>query len=225
LTFLTFLAEFYYRHLRFHQLILLISYILISTYEHSKWFKSDEAFNQLYSEDVQALAGRHWTPLDVAFSAARFLVAGQECSILDIGSGVGKFCLAAGWKFPTARFYGIEQRKGLVEEAEKAKEELQLENVAFFRGNFTQLDFRHFEHFYFYNSFYENISAADRIDDFTSYSNELYYYYTRFLYRRLNEMPAGTRLAGFHSSGDEIPPSYQEVGSDFEDLLRFWVRV
>ena len=87
-----------------------------------KWFASDEQFNQLYPLSIQALARRHWTPLSVARKAAGFLAAENNVRILDIGSGVGKFCLAAAYYKPKAFYYGIEQRKSLVSHAEKARE-------------------------------------------------------------------------------------------------------
>ena len=125
-----------------------------------KWFASDEQFNQLYPLSIQALARRHWTPLSVARKAAGFLAAENNVRILDIGSGVGKFCLAAAYYKPKAFYYGIEQRKSLVSHAEKAREILHLQNVSFVDGNFTQLDFRKYDHFYFYNAFYENLAGT-----------------------------------------------------------------
>ena len=54
--------------------------------------------------------------------AANFLAAENNVRILDIGSGVGKFCLAASYYKPNAFYYGVEQRKSLVSHAETAKE-------------------------------------------------------------------------------------------------------
>src|SRR6195952_1769110 len=87
-----------------------------------KWFESDEQFNQLYPKSIQLLSRRHWTPLGVARQAAMFLGLGKQVRILDIGSGVGKFALAAGFYTPKATYTGVEQRKYLVEQAEMAKE-------------------------------------------------------------------------------------------------------
>lgn len=191
----------------------------------AKWFISDEQFNQLYPIPMQALTRRHWTPLPVARKAADFLAAEDNVRILDIGSGVGKFCLGAAYYKPKAFYYGVEQRKNLTIHAEKARELLRLENVSFFNGNFTLLDFRNYDHFYFYNAFYENLDGTDKIDDSIDYSGELYNYYTRYLYKELEQKPGGTRLATFHSLEDEIPRSYHEVGSEFDQLLKFWIKV
>lgn len=189
------------------------------------WFYSDERFNSIYPFQIQNLARRHWTPLSVARKAANFLAAEQNVRILDIGSGVGKFCLAAGHYKPKAFYYGVEQRSSLVQYAETAKEILGLQNVSFIHGNFTQLEFKNYHHFYFYNSFYENLISTDKIDDSIDYSGELFNYYTRYLYRQLEQKPAGTRLATYHSLEDEIPHSYHVVGSEMDNLLKFWIKI
>jgi hypothetical protein len=190
-----------------------------------KWFSSDEQFNQLYPLSIQILARRHWTPLGVTRKVAGFLAAEDNTRILDIGSGVGKFCLSAAFYKPNAFYYGIEQRKNLITHAELARERLHIGNVSFTHGNFTQLDFKHFDHFYFYNSFYENLSETDKIDDSIDYSRELYNYYNRYLFKQLDEKPEGTRVATFHSMEDEMPNSYHEVGSEFDNLLKFWIKI
>ncbi len=190
-----------------------------------KWFASDEQFNQLYPLSIQALARRHWTPLSVARKAAGFLAAENNVRILDIGSGVGKFCLAAAYYKPNAFYYGIEQRKSLVSHAEKAREILHLQNVSFVNGNFTQLDFRKYDHFYFYNAFYENLAGTEKIDDSIDYSGELFNYYNRYLFKQLEKKPAGTRLATFHSMEEEIPQGYHVVGSEMDNLLKFWIKI
>lgn len=112
-------------------------------------FISDEQFDKVYPLPIQELGRRHWTPLYVARKAAQFLAAERNVRILDIGSGVGKFCLAAAHFMPRAWYYGIEQRRSLIYHADKVKELLHLENAFFLHGNFTQLDFREYDHFYF----------------------------------------------------------------------------
>ena len=189
------------------------------------WFGSDAQFNQLYPASIQLLAERHWTPLVVSRKAAGFLAAETNVKILDIGSGVGKFCLAAAHYKPKAFYYGIEQRKRLVNHAEAAKEILRLENVSFINRNFTQIDFRNYDHFYFYNAFYENLAGTDKIDNSIDYSRELYNYYNRYLYKQLEQKPSGTRVASFHSLEDEIPQGYHIAGSEMNDLLKFWIKI
>lgn len=201
---------------------------MLSTYRKRSpdpWFSSDARFNALYPEYIQSLARRHWTPINIARMAADFLVVEDGVSILDIGSGVGKFCLSAAYFKPDAFFYGVEQRRNLVQYADSAATVLGLDNVNFIHGNFTQLSLNDFDHFYFYNSFYENLVDTDKIDDSIDYSGELYHYYNRYLYRRLADTPCGTRLCTFHSMEDEIPPGFCEVGGACSGLLKFWIKL
>jgi SAM-dependent methyltransferase len=193
--------------------------------DKEKWFSSDEQFDKLYPLHVQSLTSLHWTPLNIARKAAHYLAADYNARILDIGSGVGKFCLAAAYYKPKAFYYGVEQRKSLVSCAEIANDVLLFKNVSFFHGNFTMLDFRNYDHFYFYNSFYENLVGADRIDNSILYTAELYNYYNRYLYKQLERKPIGTKLATFHSLEDEIPPCYRSEASEFDNLLKFWIKV
>jgi len=193
--------------------------------DKEKWFSSDDQFDKLYPLPVQSLTSLHWTPLNIARKAAHYLAADYNVRILDIGSGVGKFCLAAAYYKPKAFYYGVEQRKSLVRYAEIANDVLLFQNVSFFNGNFTVLDFRNYDHFYFYNSFYENLIGADRIDNSILYSAELYNYYNRYLYKQLERKPIGTKIATFHSLEDEIPPCYRSEASEFDNLLKFWIKV
>jgi SAM-dependent methyltransferase len=190
-----------------------------------KWFRTDVQLNRLYPESIQLLAHRHWTPLQITQLVAQFLVTHPGVNVLDIGSGVGKFCLAGAYYKPHASFHGVEQRKDLVAHAEDARDLLGLQNVHFIHGNITDLDFRQYDHFYFFNSFYENLMENDLIDNSITYSTYLFNYYHNQLYKKLNAMPTGTRVATFHCLDHKIPPGYQVVDSQVNTLLKFWIKV
>ena len=189
------------------------------------WFVSDKIFNSLYPKPIQEVAEKHWTPLDVAKKAADFLTLSPDVKVLDIGSGSGKFCLTAAHYHPTTLFYGIEQRDNLVELSTELAQKLQLGNVSFIRDNITNIDFKNFDHFYFYNSFYENVAGTQKIDLSIKYSDELYNYYNRYLYKQLNKKPAGTKLVTYHSFGIETPSGYEIVRTDYNEFLKFLVKV
>jgi hypothetical protein len=186
-------------------------------------FRKDTAFDELYPEHIQALSAMHWTSVDIARKAGEFLSI-PDARVLDIGSGVGKFCLVAGFLHPETAFYGIEQRKELHTFAEMAKEELDLPNVHFIQGNLTELDFSGYDHFYFYNAFYENIEPDSRIDYSVKTSFELYHRYSRFVYEMLDGKPAETRLVTFHGIDSQVPPSYQLVNNSYSRALKMWIK-
>jgi SAM-dependent methyltransferase len=190
-----------------------------------KYFRSDESFDTLYGASIRRFSKRHWTPLQIAKTAADFLVgAANGAKILDIGSGTGKFCLVAGYYFPKTYWYGIEQRKHLAAQAKKINNMLQLRNVFFKTGNFTEVNFKEVDHFYFFNSFYENLDNNERIDESIDYSEELYSYYSRYLCKQLELKPPGTRLATLHGMDQEVPLSYAKVGEACENQLKFWIK-
>lgn len=55
----------------------------------------DHAFDLLYPEPIRRVPRVHWTPVEVAVRAARLLADRPRLRLLDIGSGVGKFCIVA----------------------------------------------------------------------------------------------------------------------------------
>jgi hypothetical protein len=164
------------------------------------YFRKDAAFDTLYPRHIRELSQMHWTALDVSLEASNFLAAPGD-RILDIGSGVGKFCIAAGVYHPEATFYGVEQREELFHHAQIAKEQVGVPNVEFIHGNLTDLDYDLFDHFYFYNPFYENIEPGSRIDYTVRTSFELYNYYTLFIYEMLNKKPAGYQTDNLSCTG------------------------
>jgi SAM-dependent methyltransferase len=200
---------------------------MISTEDQShahNWYESDKSFDAVYPLSIRQHTRNHWTPLEVVQLASNYLAAEKKAKVLDIGSGAGKFCLAAAHYKPDAKFFGIELRKNLVDEANKAKKQLALKNVTFTYGNFTNVDLRKYNSIYFYNSFYENIVGINKIDENLAFSSEQFDQYNFHLFTQLEQMPAGTRLATYHSTEKEIPPCFLEVGSQLDNLLKFWIK-
>lgn len=179
----------------------------------------------LYPASIQELDSIHWSPFAVILRATQWLTGAGAKRILDIGSGSGKFCLRASYLRPEALFYGVEQRKSLVKQANRVKRLLDRTNVHFIHTDFTRLDLKAFDSFYFYNSFFENLPGTQKIDDKLDYSSELYLYYSQYLSRQLQGLNSGTRLATYCSWDDEIPEGYALAETDLEGLLKFWIKV
>lgn len=186
-------------------------------------FHKDTAFDDLYPDHIRQLSAMHWTPVDIARKSGNFLsIPGAR--VLDIGSGVGKFCIAAGFFHPETTFYGIEQREELYTFAEITRDELNLSNVHFIHGNLTELDFSGFDHFYFYNPFFENIEPDSRIDYAVKTSFALYHRYSRLVYEMLDKKPSETRLVTFHATESQVPQAYQLVNSSHSRVLKMWIK-
>lgn len=187
------------------------------------YFVSDHDFDSLYPYYIQKLSAVHWTPLNVAHTAANFLAIADNARILDIGAGVGKFCIAGGYH-TRGVFTGIEQRKNFVKTGNKVVKRLGLKGVELLHGNFTELDLTQYAGVYFFNSFHENLVISDSLDDKIERSPELYAFYTSLLFARLNEMPVGTRLATYWLAVNEVPGSYRLCESLYEERLKLWVK-
>jgi len=187
------------------------------------YFRKDAAFDTLYPLHIRNLSQLHWTSLDIALEASNFL-ASPGARVLDIGSGVGKFCIAAAVYHPNTQFFGIEQRKELFTFAKRAQAEVGVENVHFNYGNLMDLSYENYDHYYFYNSFYENIEPGSRIDNSVDTSFELYNQYTEYVYDMLSSRPAGTKLVTYHTKDKQIPASYKLKDNSYSRFLKMWVK-
>lgn len=187
-------------------------------------FSSDTAFDSLYSLRAQQLSSIHWTPIAIARKAAAHLTAAGGKNILDIGSGTGKFCIVAGHFFPEFIFTGVEQRKTLIDEAIIAQNATNTKNVKFIHANFNELNMDTYDHFYFYNSFSENIFHYKPIDNLVNCSAAIYEEYIMQFYELLEEKPPGTRLAAFHCPDNYVPSTYKRVKHITGDSLSLWIK-
>ena len=104
-------------------------------------FESDEIFNSIYPDNIQAVAKKHWTRLEVAKKSAQFLAISPDVKILDIGSGSGKFCFAAAHYHPATQFYGVEQRADLVDLCNNLKAQLKINNVTFINCHYLEFKY------------------------------------------------------------------------------------
>lgn len=185
-------------------------------------FASDGTFDRLYSLRTQHLSAIHWTPVDIAKRAAAHLARNKGENILDIGSGVGKFCLIAAHYHPECHFSGIEQRKALSDEALITQKATGLKNITFLHGDFLTLNMDSFDHFYFFNSFGENLLHYKPIDNLIQTSADIYNEYVSAFQAILENKPAGTRLATYHCPDEDVPGCYQLINNSKSDQLSLW---
>lgn len=181
----------------------------------------DPLFNTVYPLRIKKLSERHWTPVEVAKLAADYLVDKPKCKVLDIGSGVGKFCLI-GAASTKGCFYGIEQRVELVKLSQRIAKKYQLTNVEFFHSNITQISFSDYDAFYFYNPFYENVDDSLLIDTKIVLDEKLYFMYSAYVEKQLKKTPVGTRLVTYWSKWLEIPEGFDLEFTAYNGELNFW---
>jgi SAM-dependent methyltransferase len=183
--------------------------------------EEDARFDRVYPEPIRLLSRVFWTPISVARQAAGFLVTRPGTRVLDIGCGPGKFCIAAALASP-GHFTGIEQRRRLCEVAWRVLRHAGIPNAEIFHGDMGGLRFDDFEAFYLFNPFAEYLEPEGRIDRSIGESDGHYDEFVRTVSDRLSARPTGTRVATYCGICEEIPPSYDCVGSSVDGKLRFW---
>lgn len=185
---------------------------------------ADHDFDNIYSARIRAVSEFHFTPVDVAKTAARFLAARPGTKVLDIGSGAGKFCMI-GAACTDGHFTGVEQRESLWMLSQELAKHYALPNTNFIRSNITEIAFQAFDAVYCFNPFYENIFQNDPIDDSVSLDKALYTTYSWYVREQLDQMPVGTRLATYFSYAVEVPGSYRIQSTAFDRKLKLWEKV
>ncbi len=184
---------------------------------------SDQEFDSIYPFRIQSLSRKHWTPVDVAAKAAGFLCS-EDSSILDIGSGAGKFCLISAALHPESSFTGIDLRPDLIRLCNKLKQANELSNLSFVHQDIKKTDLSVYTGFYFFNSFQENIDETANMDKSSLLSYDAYKSYVKHLFGQFQQLPVGIKLATYHTSELYIPKSFTLVGSHFEDKLKLYIK-
>jgi SAM-dependent methyltransferase len=170
---------------------------------------SDLSFDRIYPAWARQLSELHWTPVDVARRAAKLLGFPASNRVLDIGSGVGKFCLI-GAITTRATFVGIELRKNLVEVARHTAERCGATRAQFYHGNMVNLDWSEFDGFYLFNPFYEHLVGHERpIGRVVERSPELFRRYVDATCAKLSAARTGTRVVTYNGFGGLMPDGYR----------------
>jgi SAM-dependent methyltransferase len=187
----------------------------------------DHDFDVIYPLGIRRASRRFWTPVATARRAAALLVEAGARSVLDVGSGVGKFALVAGATVPRLHVVGIEQRAQLVQVARSARAKLALENATFVHGNATSLPWHDYDGFYFYNSFAENLfDPADWLDGRAELSRACFARDVLRTVTALRTARPGTAVVTFHGSSARVPRTYElrHQEASGSGLLRLWIK-
>lgn len=177
----------------------------------------DRAFDRFYPDELRLVSAQYWTPLLVAMRAAEWMDELHVQTVVDIGSGAGKFCVAAALA-GRCRFTGIEHRPRLVAAATELARVFQVDDrVAFLDGAIGEIPIPEADAYYLYNPFGENLFGyQDHLDEdvelgFDRYSRDIAA--VRELFRRAR---VGTCVIIYNGFGGQIPLGYQEIRSDHD---------
>jgi SAM-dependent methyltransferase len=178
---------------------------------------SDATFDRLLPPAFRIVSGCFWTPLEVAARAARWLTELRVGSVVDIGSGVGKFCIAAALGSQCS-FTGIEQRPRLVNAARALARLFGIEErVEFVTGVLGGIATPPADCYYLFNPFGENLFDPDeRLSDDADLSETRYLDDIGLVERLLASAPVGTYVMTYNGFGGIIPDDYDEVRLDLE---------
>lgn len=171
----------------------------------------DRVFDQVYPGPIQRLSSVHWTPVEVAMRVTRHLATSPTARILDIGSGVGKFCIVAAAMLPKLRVRGIEHRAHFVDVAERAAEKVGVV-VDFEHGTIDGVDPCAIDAVYLFNPFAENLSQPeDHIDETVEVGEERFWRDTADVERFLDASRVGTRVVTYCGWGGVMPSGFELV--------------
>mgnify|MGYP001545167400 CR=1 FL=1 len=164
-----------------------------------------------------------FTPIHVATRAAKWLTEDGKKRVLDIGAGVGKFCIT-GASRTDSYFYGIEYRPSLVEIANEIINRFGLTNVSVQAGDMMELDFQSFDAFYLFNPFCENLFVNKRLNDEVELFDRFYIHYFTNTRLRLAQTKPGTRLVTYHGNDFEVPESFKKLKEAECSALKLWIQ-
>jgi SAM-dependent methyltransferase len=198
-------------------------YNMIEVQNKYKYELTEDVFNEVLPEYLKKASKVYFTPIPVAEMAVKWLTEDGEKRILDIGAGVGKFCII-GARNSDSYFYGIEYRPSLVKLAAQLIEKFEAKNISVFHANILQINFSTYDAFYLYNPFFENLFYRGKLNSEVMLSGELYDCYLRHTEAELDKAKPGTRLVTYHGNNFEIPDSYRKEKEDFNGNLKLWIR-
>ncbi|MES2132318.1 MAG: class I SAM-dependent methyltransferase [Bacteroidota bacterium] len=181
----------------------------------------DKEFDMIYPTAIRKMSKRHFTEVDVAIKASQLLVKKPKYRVLDIGSGVGKFCFVAS-AYTDALFTGVDYRKHFIDLCRNLADRYRFQNVNFIYDNIMNIDFTKYDSFYFFNSFLEHTDRTAKLDDTIRLNLENYEKYFSFLKEQFSKMPDGTRIVTYHVDPTQIPDTYSLISHHFDGLLACW---
>lgn len=184
---------------------------------------TEENFNNCLPDYLKARSQRFFTPFDVAKTATEWLTEDGKKSILDIGAGIGKFCIA-GAACSDSFFCGIEYRPSLAKIANELIVKFNIANAVVQNGDVTEIDFENFDAFYLYNPFFENLIPGLRLNNEVELRMSLYAYYFNHTEKKLDKTKSGTRLVTYHGNNFEVPGSFSKVKESKGGTLKLWIK-
>jgi SAM-dependent methyltransferase len=185
----------------------------------------DDLFDRFLPEDLRRVSRYHWTPLAVAGRVADWLDDVGVRSVVDIGAGPGKLCVAAALA-GSCSYTGLEQRPRFVEAARRLARLFRVEDRArFIQGSLAADTIPEADAYYLYNPFGENLFGThERLDDEVELSPERYHRDVALMEWVFARARTGTYVIDYNGFGGLLPATYVKVRFDpsLPSELRMW---
>jgi SAM-dependent methyltransferase len=188
----------------------------------------DWEFDRFMPASLAVISERFWTPLAVATRVAAWFDDFDIQTVVDIGSGAGKFCIATALA-GGCTFVGIEQRPRLVRAARHLARLFRVDDrVHFLHGAFGDEAPPFAEAYYMYNPFGENLfPLAEHLDEDVELGGDRYSRDVTTVEVFLARARVGTFVVTYNEFGGAAPRSYEElrVANDLPNVLRLLRKV
>jgi hypothetical protein len=162
-----------------------------------------------------------WSTVDVIDESLKAL--NPKNKILDIGSGIGKFCLIGASLYPYIHFTGIEMSERRVIIANRLKEAMKLDNVTFVHADFCDVykDYLDFKYVYTFNPFDMGVHEKEKYTPFKE-EDEEYDVVMELFQKTLNSYLSNLKKGSkFYSNNPQqcYPKSYKSERIGYNELL------
>lgn len=198
----------------------------LSTSMRQRKAASDRDFDRFFPKRLRSLSQQYWTPLAVVACAVRWLDELGVRTVVDVGSGVGKFCIAGALMSSRCYFLGVEQRPHLVKASRvMAKVYGVSDRVCFLHETYGERVPPEADAYYFFNPYGENMFGSESwLDGSVELSEERFYRDVDSTQHWLAVASRGTYVLTYNGFGGRLPRCYAQVqvARDLPCVLKLW---
>ena len=189
--------------------------------------RADVLFDRLLPPALRAVSDDYWTPAPVVRQVAAWLRDDGVDTIVDIGSGAGKFCVGLAL-LTGCRVTGLEQRPSLVSAARRLATQCGVhDRVTFIDGAFGAVPVPAADAYYLFNPFSDyTFDGAEAAGDDVTFTRETWRRDVEAMTRFLAALPVGTRVVTYNGFGRYPPRTFEQTRVDvrFRGALRLWTK-